>query len=115
MVLFLGGSGVHTVVLELFSLPHRLLHAWQNGRGERNSSDSVLFTHRKLISFLLQMAGLSYSLSFNLRGVGLSFRGYGDKMPDLIDKVAEAAATYTPSDSVEFERLKDVVGRFVAV
>lgn len=31
-------------------------------------------------------------------------------MPALIDKVAEAAATYTPSDPVEFERLKDVVG-----
>lgn len=56
------------------------------------------------------MAGLSYSLSFNARGLGLSFGGYGDKMPDLIEKVAEAAATYSPSDPVEFERLRDVVG-----
>ncbi|CAM9877673.1 unnamed protein product [Pylaiella littoralis] len=67
--------------------------------------------HLNEYTYDARMAGLSYSLSFNLRGVGLSFRGYGDKMPDLIDKVAEAAATYTPSDSVEFERLKDVVRR----
>lgn len=31
-------------------------------------------------------------------------------MPEFIDKVAEAVATYTPSDPVEFERLRDVVG-----
>lgn len=69
----------------------------------------------KLIFFSLQMAGLSYGVSFNTRGVGLSFEGYGDKMPALIDKVAEALATYTPSDDVEFERLKDVVGWVVCI
>ncbi|CAB1100827.1 unnamed protein product [Ectocarpus sp. CCAP 1310/34] len=53
--------------------------------------------------------GLSFNLSVNSRGIGLSFRGYGNKMPEFIDKVAEAVATYTPSDPVEFERLRDVV------
>ncbi|CAM9539720.1 unnamed protein product [Hapterophycus canaliculatus] len=58
-----------------------------------------------------QVAGLDYSLSFNKRGLELTFRGYGDKMPEFIDKVSEAVATYTPSDSVEFERLRDVLRR----
>ncbi|CAM9815128.1 unnamed protein product, partial [Hapterophycus canaliculatus] len=58
-----------------------------------------------------QVAGLSYSLSFNKRGLELSFRGYGDKMPEFIDKVSEAVATYTPSDPAEFERLRDVLRR----
>ncbi len=57
------------------------------------------------------MAGLGYSLDFTTRGVRLSFGGYGDKMPDFIEKVAEAVATYTPTDPVEFERLRDVVRR----
>lgn len=57
----------------------------------------------------LQMAGLGYSLDFTTRGVRLSFGGFGDKMPDFIDKVAEAVASYNPTDPVEFERLRDVV------
>ncbi|CAM9437472.1 unnamed protein product [Ectocarpus fasciculatus] len=32
-------------------------------------------------------------------------------MPEFIDTVAEAVATYTPSDPVEFERLRDVLRR----
>eukprot|EP00752_Nemacystus_decipiens_P006180 g5577.t1 len=58
-----------------------------------------------------QMAGLGYSLDFTTRGMRLSFGGYGDKMPDFIEKVAGAVATYTPIDPVEFERLRDVVRR----
>lgn len=57
------------------------------------------------------MAGLGYSLDFTTRGVRLSFGGFGDKMPDFIEKVAGAVATYIPSDPVEFERLRDVVRR----
>eukprot|EP00904_Undaria_pinnatifida_P012432 jgi/Undpi1/8319/HiC_scaffold_25.g10788.m1 len=58
-----------------------------------------------------EMAGLGYSLDFTTRGVRLSFGGFGDKMPDFINKVAEAVATFTPNDPVEFERLRDVVRR----
>ena len=62
-----------------------------------------------------QMAGLGYSLDFTTRGLRLSFGGFGDKMPDFISKVAEAVATFTPSDPVEFERLRDVVGFYTWV
>ncbi|CAM9471198.1 unnamed protein product [Ectocarpus sp. 8 AP-2014] len=58
-----------------------------------------------------QMAGLGYSLDFTTRGLRMSFSGFSDKMPDFIEKVAQAVATYTPSDPVEFERLRDVVRR----
>ena len=56
------------------------------------------------------MAGLGYSLYFTTRGVCLLFSGYNDKMPDFITKIAEALATHAPTDPVEFERLRDVVG-----
>ncbi|CAM9523358.1 unnamed protein product, partial [Ectocarpus sp. 12 AP-2014] len=61
-----------------------------------------------------QMAGLGYSLDFTTRGLRMSFSGFSDKMPDFIEKVAQAVATYTPSDPVEFERLRDVVRRDLA-
>lgn len=63
---------------------------------------------------VLQVAGLGYSLDFTTRGVRLSFAGFGDKMPDFIEKVAQAVATHTPTDAVEFERLRDVVRRDLA-
>lgn len=59
------------------------------------------------------MAGLGYSLDFTTRGVRLSFGGFGDKMPDFMNKVAEAVATHAPSDPAEFERLRDVVSTFL--
>ncbi|CAM9553710.1 unnamed protein product [Scytosiphon promiscuus] len=61
-----------------------------------------------------RMAGLGYSLDFTTRGVRLSFGGFGDKMPDFIERVAEAVATHTPTDPVVFERLRDVVRRDLA-
>ncbi|CAM9761157.1 unnamed protein product [Pylaiella littoralis] len=61
-----------------------------------------------------KVAGLGYSLDFTTRGVRLSFAGFGDKMPNFIEKVAQAVATFIPTDAVEFERLRDVVRRDLA-
>ncbi|CAN0120298.1 unnamed protein product [Ectocarpus sp. 6 AP-2014] len=73
--------------------------------------DSCLNEHLTEYTYDALTAGLSFNLSVNRRGIGLSFQGYGDKMPEFIDKVAEAVATYSPSDPVEFERLRDVLRR----
>lgn len=63
-----------------------------------------------LLPALLQMAGLEYNSIFNTQGFLLVFGGFGDKMPDFIAKIAETVVTHTPTDSVEFERLRDLVG-----
>ncbi|CAM9421852.1 unnamed protein product, partial [Hapterophycus canaliculatus] len=71
--------------------------------------ESCLDEYLNEYTYDAQVAGLSYNLSWNTRGLELTFRGYGDKMPEFIDKVSEAVANYTPSDAAEFERLRDVV------
>ncbi|CAM9610251.1 unnamed protein product [Scytosiphon promiscuus] len=73
--------------------------------------ESCLDEYLNEYTYDAQVAGLSYSLNFNKRGLQLTARGYGDKMPGFIDKVAEAVATHTPSDPAEFERLRDVLQR----
>ncbi|CAM9610322.1 unnamed protein product [Scytosiphon promiscuus] len=73
--------------------------------------ESCLDEHLNEDTYDARVAGLQYDVTFNARGVKLTFEGYCDKMPGLIDKVAKAVATYNPTDPVEFERLRDVLRR----
>ncbi|CAN0276459.1 unnamed protein product, partial [Scytosiphon promiscuus] len=75
---------------------------------------SCLDEHLNEDTYDARVAGLHYDVRFNARGVTLTFGGYCDKMPGLIDKVAKAVATYNPTDPVEFERLRDVVSRILS-
>ena len=60
------------------------------------------------------VAGLSYNCGFTQRGVSLSFSGFNDKLPAYVESVAQAIASFIPTDEDKLAKFKDVISRDLA-